>query len=347
MTETLRIDRVFKAIGRIARATGTDDPQIRDNISAMLTVLYRHGRLELLRAIRDGRLTMLEVYAAYERSALDELPIGTARPLAAAMQEWIDSLIVPREYSAKHVESLGTSRRYIERGHRRATVAEAENVVRSLRDSVGRKHPRSFNLARLAVLAFLRATLGSSHVLYAKVKDVHSRKLAKATKRTPLTVQQMLSLFPNRETDWLDGIAWGMATTGMHAKEYWGRWHVEADRVHIDGTKREGRIRDVPLVLHPTVPKFNRRKFEDDLRERTRMITVYDLRRTYANWMEAAAIPRTRRRLYMGHGIKDVTDLYEQHEVDAYLSDDGRKLRGYVGLPTEPHTIGIRKAEGA
>lgn len=139
-----------------------------------------------------------------------------------------------------------------------------------------------------------------------------------------------------------------MATTGMHAKEYWGRWHVAADRVHVYGTKRGGRDRDVPLVMRPAVPKYNRRKFEDDLRDRTRMIVVYDLRRTYANWMESAGIPRTRRRLYMGHGEKDVTDLYEHHEVTAFLSEDAKKLQTYLKLsPTETHMMQLEKTEGA
>ena len=77
----------------------------------------------------------------------------------------------------------------------------------------------------------------------------------------------------------------------MGAGEYWGRWFVEPDRVHIQGTKREGRVRDVPLVLTPAVPSMHRRTFEDKVRDRVPAITVYDLRRTYANWLEAAGVP--------------------------------------------------------
>ena len=36
---------------------------------------------------------------------------------------------------------------------------------------------------------------------------------------------------------------------------------------------------------------MHRRTFEDKLRGRTTEITAYDLRRTYANWLEAAEIP--------------------------------------------------------
>jgi hypothetical protein len=47
--------------------------------------------------------------------------------------------------------------------------------------------------------------------------------------------------------------------------------------------------------------------------------------------MEQAGIPRTRRRLYLGHGVRSVTDLYERHQVDAFLADDAAKLRAFLG----------------
>lgn len=343
--ETLRIDRTFKGVGRIAKATGTMDPAMRRKLSRMLDVLYEDGRFDILRAIRDGELVLLEVYDAYQRRSLHELPVGDLmKNLADTMKAWIDGLLVPRDVSAKHAESLETSRRYFARHEPKAMLNDLPRVLEELRETLGRKHPRSFNLARTAALAFVRSTLKKSHALYVAVMAVEPRKVSKATKRTPLTVAQLRNLFPSPESDWLDAIAWGMATTGMHAKEYWGRWHVEADRVHIVGTKRGGRVRDVPLVRVPAVPKYNRRKFEDDLRARTRTIVVYDLRRTYANWMESAGIPRTRRKLYLGHGASDVTDLYERHEVAAFLIEDAAKLRGVLNLqPTEIHTMQLEK----
>jgi integrase len=106
--------------------------------------------------------------------------------------------------------------------------------------------------------------------------------------------------------------------------------------VHVHGTKRDGRRRDVPLIMAPVIPSMHRRTFEDRVRQRTaRAIVTYDLRRTYSNWMESAGIPRTRRRMYMGHGAKDVTDLYERHEVAAYLLEDATKLKAFLGFPID------------
>jgi len=46
--------------------------------------------------------------------------------------------------------------------------------------------------------------------------------------------------------------------------------------------------------------------------------------------LEAASIPRTRRRIYLGHGAGDVTDLYEAHEVAAFLVEDAERLQRYL-----------------
>ena len=73
------------------------------------------------------------------------------------------------------------------------------------------------------------------------------------------------------------------------------------------------------------------RRFAKALRDASsETVQPYDLRRTYATWMEAAQIPRTRRRQYMGHSLGDVTDIYEQHEVEQYLAEDASKLDAFV-----------------
>jgi integrase len=120
--------------------------------------------------------------------------------------------------------------------------------------------------------------------------------------------------------------------TGMLQHEMWGRWEVRRDHVHISGTKRKGRDRDVPLVWRPAVPQLHRRTFENKVRERCPDMEARDLRNTYATWMEDAAIPRTRRRMYLGHGTRDVTDLYERREITIFLVEDAERMRLFLGL---------------
>jgi len=35
--------------------------------------------------------------------------------------------------------------------------------------------------------------------------------------------------------------------------------------------------------------------------------------------------------MYLGHGASSVTDLYERHQVDAFLAEDAERLRGVLG----------------
>lgn len=334
--QTLILDRNFKGVGRIKKATGTTNPVIRRALSRMLTALHEAGRLDILRAIRDGQLAMLQVYDAYQRHALDALPLGaTLKPLGATMRKWIEDT----DASTKHRISLGTSLGYLTKLKASAIVNDLPEMLETLRKRLGAKHPRSFNLCRSAALAFVRSTLKRNHPLWSSIAAVEVRKVQSRTKRRPLSVEQMRGWFPHPETDAVDAIAWGMAVTGMGESEYWGEWSVEADRVRIYGTKRVGRVRVVPLVQAPTVPTIHPRTFTDKLRERTkRAIQPYDLRRTYMNWLASGGVPRIRRKLYMGHGVGDVSGLYELHEVEAFLKGDARKMRAMIARHTRKPT---------
>lgn len=334
--QTLLIDRNFKGVGRIHRATGTTNPRMRRKLSDMLTSLHESARLDVLRAIRDGQLTMLQVYDAYQRRDLDSLPLaGTMRPLHETMAKWIESADV----SPHHATMLGQALKYFDATMPGAKIGDLPAILETLRDSLGVKHPRSFNYCRVAASRFVRALFKRSHPLYGAITDVEPRVVKAKRKRKPLSVQQMRNLFPNIHDSHDDAIAWGIVTTGMRPVEYWGAWSVEADRVVIGSAKqRQTRRaeRAVPLIIAPAVPRVHRRTWENHIRDRGLGITPYDLRRTYANWLEAAGISRTRRKLYLGHSAGDVTGLYELHEVDTFLADDAKKLRDFVNVATEP-----------
>lgn len=344
--QTLLIDRRFKGVGRIKRASGTTDPKVRRNYSRMLDALTDQGRVDLLRAIRDGTLSFAECHDAFRRHALHDLVTGDiAKPLTPAWNKWLDEYRA--DYSAKHVISLGQSLKYLSSAGARR-VADLPDALRELRGTLGGTHARSYNVTRAGALAFIRSTLTKAHPLWLQCSAVEMRKVTPKRKGVHLTPDQARNFFPNPGTDPVDAIAWGMLTTGMHEKEYWHEWSVRGDRIHITGEKRKGRVRDVPLLMRVAVPAMHERTFTDKMRERTnRKLQPYDLRRTYAHWLEEARIPRTRRKLYMGHGATDVTDLYERTEVASFLADDAAKLREYVGLPTIPHTMTLTKTRTA
>jgi len=83
----------------------------------------------------------------------------------------------------------------------------------------------------------------------------------------------------------------------MNPKEFWGDWAVHpGERIHVAGTKRDGRVRDVPLVDLPTRPELTRAGFRSALRRLDQTVTPKLARKTF--------------------------DRYEWYEVVAYLRED-------------------------
>lgn len=348
--DTLQIDIRVPDVGRIKKRSGTLDKAVRRRMVRMVRDLRTGNppRLDILRALRDGMVSFQSVFDAYARNALHELPVGDAMPLVTdAMKAWAKD--VASDYSTDHVAAFETTRRYLEREDKNARIADLPRVLEALRKTLGKKYPRSFNLARAHVLSFTRSTLKRSHAIYLQCLAVEERPVRRKTPTIRLTPDTVRGFFPHAgelttKEGKVDTIAWAMCANGMGQKELWGRWEIERDRVVIHGTKAGGRERMIPLVLAPVVPPLSRDRFEKLFRERIgKAFTPYHLRRTYIQWLEAAGIPRTRRRLYAGHGTKDVTDLYEAHEISEYLSADAAKLRAFFGLPARgaPKALGV------
>lgn len=324
---TLIIDLRFRGVGRIKRVSGTNDGRVLARVKHCMKQLAADARLDILRAIRDHDLEPLAVYEAWKSGTLHKLPLGrTAGLLVPMMREWLERF----DCSPKHRQSIEYSIRAIEKERKSALVAELPQVVDALRVTMGSEHPRMWNLLKSHAQAFVRENFKRSSPLYTELTASEVLTVRAARKPRPLTTKEMQERFPKPSIDPVDAIAWGMATTGMLQHEYWGSWQVKRVSVHIAGTKRAGRVRDVPLVMRPPVPTMHRRTFENKLRERCPDMEARDLRNTYATWLEDAPIPRTRRRMYLGHGVKDVSDLYERREIEAFLAEDAEKLKAFI-----------------
>jgi integrase len=184
-------------------------------------------------------------------------------------------------------------------------------------------------LAKTCVQAFVRDTIGKRKPLALAVADVAPLKDRKRG-REGFTVADAIAIRDQLGTQ-AGRIWWSMCLTGMGPKELWGAWSVEQDRVHIEGTKAFGRVRDVPLVDTPVRPELTRDGFTSALRRLETKVTPYQARKTFARWMEDARIPRTRREIYRGHGKRDIGDVYERYEVAAYLREDAQSMRALLG----------------
>jgi integrase len=301
----------------------------------MLDGLFNAGRLDVLRAIQKGTYTLLQVYEFYRINELEKLPTAqTMGELETAFKAWIED----KECGDAHKRSLHQSLRHLlSVAKRTPAIADLPELLEDLRVQMRKEaHAPSFNRAKAAVQAFVKSKLKKNHPLYHSVGAVEGMQEKRQREGNRLTVQEFNALCVKLSSD--DRlIAEAMAYTGMGWTEYNGRWELKSDRVLIHGTKRKGRERFVPKVGNPQRIERGYKSFRLELAKASgNRVTPYDLRRTYATWLEDAEIPRTRRKLYMGHGARDVTDLYERREVERFLSADSEKLSRFIGATEAP-----------
>jgi integrase len=365
---SLEVDRRIRGIGRIRHATGlTSEPQFRklnDEITEAAKTDEGRALLRMM-AGKHPKLRADVFFRAANTKTLHLIPQGNAAlPLVDAITQWRED--TKPDVSTDTYRVRGELVRWVETlAEPKAMVATLPDVIRQLRVRQA-KAPRSFNLNRAYALAFVRDTLGKLSPVYLGIQAVTVRKVRPKVKPRPLTPAELLELragFDKVAAEWLTTHtspkatkkpiaswkdAFAMALTGMNPREYHGTWVAGEDTVWIQGTKRAGRKRAVPslwpstlwpdygLPLPSASQKVYAKAFKAAADAAGLPCTPYDMRRSFANWMEAAGIPRTRRKLYLGHGAADVTDLYERHEVQAFLLEDGRKLRAWIDRQLAP-----------
>lgn len=363
---SLPIDVRIAGIGRIKKRSGVRTKAERDDLVAMLRLLPKQGHVELVSDVQTGRRRLLEVYAHFVAGTLAQLHgPQDDQPLEPLLNEWLET--------AQCADGTRQNRRDAFRaiqpdGRRTYRLRDLPTLLHEHRkrcEAAGT--PRAFNIARTCVQAFLRDTLGKRKPLALEVAEIpmlKERKRGRAglSLAEAITVRDALSSAPARA--W-----WSMCLTGMGPKEFWvDGWRVEADRIHIAGVKAIGRSRDVPLIETPLRPELTRPGFvsalrrlsERRLREALKAqldreptaeefveawaapgswrVAPYMARKTFARWMEDAGIPRVRREVYLGHGTRDVGDLYERYDVASYLREDALRMRDLL-----PHQ-GLRMA---
>ncbi len=315
---TFLVDRVFPGIGRVRRASGTTSARTFQALNRMLDDCYNDGALSALGAIRDGSLTLLTAYTAYRRGGVKAIPDAPAmRDVAPLWVAWQDATPNPETRRDR-----GTAwRRLEEMLADGATVAALPDAVREARTAL-MEHPPTFNRLRSAVLAFLRDQLGRRHATYLEVsgtpglKETPARRVAP----TPEHALRTRDALPAKAA----AIWWSMVTTGMGPHELDGEWHVDGDTVFIGGTKRAARRRIVPRIAEPARRAMGWKQLRLELVALG--VQPYDGRRAFAHLLEESGVPRTRRKMYLGHAAGDVTGGYETAELREYLAADRLKV---------------------
>lgn len=346
-TGSYMLDRKVRGVGRIHMASGLANAAQFRLLNDGITELAKSdtGR-DVLRALLARTITPLALFQALKANDLSSLAIGpTGRPLLAAVRQWREDYRPPA-VAKRTYEVRGELVTHLARVvGESAPIAALPGALRSLKRTVP---ARSFNLDLAYASAFARDSFGKRSALYLDVRDIEPKKATKAPERRPLTPDEVLTLAETFDRIWKgrrgsrgDEVL-AMVLTGMGPSEYWGQWAVRGSYVHIDGTKRAGRVRDIPKLFpcalydRETIPKptITPSSFARALtiaRVATGIdCTPYDLRRTFGNWLEQAGILRSRRKQYLGHAVGDVTERYERHDVTRYLIEDATTVRTWL-----------------
>jgi integrase len=338
---SFRIDKVIPGVGRIALASGTTHAKTFVGILRMIDELSDQGHLRVLAAIRDRRLTPLAVYESYRAKGLKGLP---SVKLLAPLTRELDAFIDGHECGDHHRANMRSAAKRIAATARRAAmVRDLPATLRRLRVEM-RTTPRMFNIVRATALAFASAYAGSDSKLRLRVESVKRRAAARRRLNHPLTVNELAAIAAKLPRD-LAGMAWALALTGMRPGEYWGEWTDQGTHILVKGTKTRGAHRRLPRLEEIARPACWVGLFRKELAIASGgEVQPYDLRRTYATWLEKAQIDRTNRRQYLGHSAKDVTDLYETRLLTSTdLAADALKLKRYIDGQRREQIIRLAK----
>ena len=356
MTNSLRIDRRYRGVGRIARASGTENVATHRRILSMLDGLFNIGRLDLLKDMMTGARTFLEVLYLYERGQLHKLPTADT---SANLSDALWSFHRTSESGPSHKSNLKTYIKLLDTfTKKKATVADLPKLVRAIKGTM-QDTPVAFNRLRTHMMAFMSEAFGKMSPEWIAVLQVNAYKKVegrrpKARLRRPLTVQELGAVM-HAFTDYtyrhgnakketriarsdLAIMAWTLATTGMRPQEYWQKkgatWSVELTHVQVNGTKTAAAKRPT-FLLGVTTPACSDQFYRERFAEATVAalgleLDLYSLRRTFATFMESARIEPSRARAYLGHGPKTVSDIYLAQSVLPFVLEDSRIVSAWI-----------------
>jgi len=320
----LQINRRFRGVGRIRRSSGTSNRKLYNRVMDMLEELQ--ARPEYLRAVMDGQRHVLEIYEAYSVHGVYGLPpLDGFASLGSEMEAWLLGAELAATTRQSYASCMGA---IVRAGRSDATVGDLPGILAKLRDTA---KPVMFNTTRSVARSFLGDTLGRFSDLYRSASNVKPRK---ATRRPGNPQTPEAARYIAEQLGRYGGMWWTTCCTGMSGGPtgpYLNDWYdIEPDYIRVHGTKKGGRLRCVPRIATPMRTLCGHTKYLNMLKPLG--IQPNDGRRTYEAWLEAAQIPPERRRRRMGHGPKDVTELYgDSYEMRELLPLDGKMLRDYIG----------------
>lgn len=328
---SFRVDRRFPEVGRIALATGTRNRKIFHAIDRMLTELHEDGYIEVLRAIKDRRLTLLEVYDAHRAKRVTHLPAALIlhRSLWTAVEEWLPRSARAESSRKRYEVSLNALR---ERSNlpEDARVEDLRGIDWRALEASWPNSGADWNRLRAAVSTFL------THCFDGDKHHPFRRELMRRIPRGKEPPPRVPDLNPERFWELVDHAAEhirpclvALAGTGLRVRsEYLAleEHHLMplTKQIKVPGTKTEGSAGVIPVapelwpwivkaVPSPLRYKALRLQFKKAAK-RIGMpdLRLHDLRHLYGQTLSEAGLPEAKIQAALRHQTPAMTRRYTQ-----------------------------------
>lgn len=339
---TLMIDRQFRGVGRICRASGTGDLKEFRAINALLSRLHSLHRSDFLAAVRDGLIHPLDLFLQVERKGLDSLDalasVAESIPARVRWERWCEETQVANTRKMYHL-----SWRYLERFlPADPTVGDLVPALVRLKAEMRDTAP-TFNRTRASLQAFLKHTVGTKHEAYEALQGVPPLR-ERAKRREGIPIDRCIEIRDGLPAD-AAGAWWSLVTSGMRVgelcQENGSSWTVDGHAIVIDGSKTEHSARIVPLVVTPeataTADRL-RRALSRDFPGVTPHVARYSFKALAID----AGIPETRVEQYLGHSTKGMAGLYGRVNLREWVSQDREMLLSYLAMAEQRRAMTVR-----
>jgi len=215
-----RFDRGFRGIGRIRLSSGAKTTVEFGRRNGILTKLYENGRLDVLRALKTGKITITQLVDLDRRDDLKGafVDLNLSRPLWKLVDEYLPNLGKGSETRRRYA----TSWRKLQNSGiltDACLVRDLEFVEWKRLRTIWNGSPSDWNHLRRAVSAFLSAVLGNKHHPF-RSKVVEEIPIEKERERVPDLTPELFMEVAGLTPDHARASYYVLAITGLRLGEY-------------------------------------------------------------------------------------------------------------------------------
>ncbi len=338
-----RVDRIFTGVGRICMESGARTRAEHTKRDAVLTELADTGRLDILRAIKAGRVTINEVFAAQRAGRLGFVASDMilARNLWEAVGLDADGLPTGSGWLRSAAKAPATRTRYagawrslqragaLGNGAQTRDLAAVNWIGLRNRWSTG---PTGWNHMRRAVSRFLSMSLKKTHPFRLEVMDPDTFPAEQEPEgRVPDLSPDLFWRIVHRTPECLWPAYVTMAAGGLGPKEYLAcrEEHLmpHTTALQVPGSKvgRKGfgvvnfdpaawawvtQAIPSPVTYRPLYDAWKRAAAAEGSPE----LRLYDLRHVYGQWLSDSGQPEARIQVGLRHKTAALTRRYTKQK---------------------------------